>query len=234
MAKIRTYFIYGILCYVLQSCAVADTSKYQLSSGVYNSKLFKHTAKVYVDVAEDSITVYPIVKNNHSNLADTTQSVSYPTNYSSFQNRYFSKPSFDIDILTMPLKYRPALNGSPNQLNTDFNGALYLGWRNDIYHIKYRKTLFGTYKRKVSHYGFSTGAFCGIGATAINPWVTNNNVAAEYDGAVLLTGVAAIFAVNNLSCGVGVGIDKLMDSNSGFWMYQNKPWVGLLFGLNLN
>ncbi len=146
----------------------------------------------------------------------------------------YYKPSFDLDVLSIPFKYRPVARGFPRQLNTAFNGALYAGYRIDQYRLYYRRSPLGEYGRRISHYGYSGGLFAGIGATPMNPWVTNYAIDSEYDGLVVATGAAVIVAINTLSFGAGVGIDHLMDRNRAVWIYRNKPWIGFLFGLNLN
>lgn len=32
----------------------------------------------------------------------------------------------------------------------------------------------------------------------------------------------------------GLGFDTLLDRNAQFWIYQERPWLGLMLGLNLN
>jgi len=90
------------------------------------------------------------------------------------------------------------------------------------------------YQRQINHFGFSGGLFLGLGNTALNPSTTDNNISIEYDGLVLQKGIAGIVAVNKLTIGVSLGFDKLLDKNSKTWIYQNKPWFGLMLGLNLN
>ncbi len=68
----------------------------------------------------------------------------------------------------------------------------------------------------------------------MNPYVTNNQVNSEYDGLVIPNGLAAIVGINNLSVGILLGTDYLLDRNKRFWIYQGKPWVGLSVGLNIN
>ncbi|MFY9310501.1 MAG: hypothetical protein WAQ28_15760 [Bacteroidia bacterium] len=69
----------------------------------------------------------------------------------------FNKSSLDIDFLTMPLKYRSQSTGVPPQLNTNLNGALYLGFRADRYKMKYVKNPLKKSVREINHYGFSVG-----------------------------------------------------------------------------
>lgn len=150
------------------------------------------------------------------------------------QQYTFYKPSFDIDVLTIPFKYRPGTAGIPQQLNTSFQGALYIGGRRDVFRIKYKQTPLGNYRKRFNHLGYSVGVFSGLGSALINESVTAGIVTYEYDGLLLLNGVAGIVGVNNFTLGLAVGTDFLMDRNRREWIYQHKPWVGLVFGLNLN
>ena len=34
--------------------------------------------------------------------------------------------------------------------------------------------------------------------------------------------------------GFAVGADRLLDRNADRWIHEGKPWLGLVFGLNLN
>ena len=74
----------------------------------------------------------------------------------------------------------------------------------------------------------------GLGNTIITPTTTNNVISSEYDGIILQKGIAGIIAVNKLTVGLSLGSDNLLDVNQNFWIYQNKPWFGLMLGLNLN
>jgi hypothetical protein len=51
---------------------------------------------------------------------------------------------------------------------------------------------------------------------------------------VLTKGIAGIIGLNNLTAGLAVGWDNLLDRNKKHWIYQGKPWIGFVFGLNLN
>jgi hypothetical protein len=86
----------------------------------------------------------------------------------------------------------------------------------------------------MNHFGYSIGFFGGLGATSMNPSVTNNLVTIEYDGVVITKGIAGLIGIGNLTFGAAVGLDHLMDKNRKAWIYQRKPWVGFTLGLNLN
>lgn len=142
--------------------------------------------------------------------------------------------SLDIDFLTIPLKYRPHSDSLPHQLNTNLNGAFYLGYCLDKYRLRYEKKITKKYERYVDHYGASLGFFTGIGATFMNSTNTNNRISQEYDGIVWSKGIAGIIAIDKVTLGVALGFDTLLDKNNDLWIYKDKAWLGLTFGLNIN
>ncbi len=205
-----------------QSCAtIKNSPKYQLSDGNYEFRQADSKYKmVFVETIEDTIKIYPI-------LGESTISM-IPG-----QDEYFRTKHFDVDVMTIGFKYRPAVKQMPKQLNTNFNGNVYLGYRVDRFFIDYEKTKRGL-KKTFRHRGFTAGVFGGLGATAINPWTTNYRITDEYDGFILSRGISAMIGLNTLTVGVGVGWDYLTDRDKNVWIYQNKPWIGLTIGLNLN
>lgn len=146
----------------------------------------------------------------------------------------FKKSSLDIDFLTIPLKYRPSQLDVPVQLNTNLNGALYVGYRLDNYSVDYKPKILKTAERDITHYGFSMGIFSGFGSTFMSPTTTNNILNQEYDGVVWNKGIAGIIAIDRFTLGLALGTDHLLDKNKSIWIYQGKAWLGLVFGLNLN
>jgi hypothetical protein len=231
---------YALLILILSGCAtINETSKYQFVDGIYKTKVFDNKkTRVYVDIAEDSVAVFRLGSRRQAFNIDTLQlvSIAFPAiqDDSLFSPYNFTQRSFDLDVLTIPFKYRPAMATLPNQLNTNFNGAVYIGYRRDVHRLSYKKAPLRMFERKISHYGVSMGLFTGLGNTAMNPWVTNDHISSEYDGLVWLKGIAVIVGINNFTFGLSLGIDHLLDRNHSVWIYQGKPWVGLAFGLNLN
>lgn len=219
------------------SCSVLKESpRNTFSNGMY--KIFssrERPVKAYVEVNEDFIKAYPVIKTVGPDSL-SSYLINYPPERKNmdYQKYRFVNTSFDVDILTIPGKFRPATAGFPQQLNANFNGAIYIGYRVDNYHINYKRTDIGSYKKNITHLGYSLGFFNGVGASAINPWVTNDAITSEYDGFIYGSGVAGIVGINNLTFGVAVGADHLLDKNRKYWLYQTKPWIGLVLGLNLN
>lgn len=211
-----------IAAMVFQSCAsLRDSPKYQLSNGYYEFRQGDTKFRqVYVETKEDTVTIYPL-------KGEPPLSV-IPSN-----DEFFRTRTFDADIITIGFKYRPAVSSLPQQVNANFNGNIYLGYRIDRFSVDYRETPAG-FKKSHHHRAITMGAFGGFGATAVNPWTTNNQVTDEYDGVVITRGLAVMAGLNNLTVGVGLGWDYLTGRDKSVWVYQNKPWLGLTIGLNIN
>lgn len=216
-----------------------QSSKYGLNEGWYKSTIFTDSIKkVYVVPANEAITAFATTAANQQ-FIDSTQAPrlvftlnekpAASTGYS------FRQHSFDVDVLTIPIKYRPRVGTLSNQVITSvLNGAVYIGRRTDIYHVQYKQTPFRTLKRNITHYGFSFGVFSGIGSTMIDPGVTDGYVNFTYEGFINPTGIAAIVGINRFGFGLLAGIDNFIDRNRRYWAYRGKPWLGLSLGLNLN
>lgn len=192
---------------------------------------------VFVKFEDTLINIFPLETKVSGPAGTGVDAVfNFPLTKSSFPEARLNllKPSFDVDIITVPFKYRFPTRGFPDQLNTNFSGAVYAGLRNDIYHFGYKKNSLGEYTRFVSHHGYGFGVFAGLGSTAMNPWVTLGQINIEYDGFIFITGAGVVFALHQFNFGVGVGIDHLMDKNRKLWIYRGKPWLGLTAGVNLN
>lgn len=223
---------------LLPACSFFKGPKYQLADGYYRTKLFSSDSqKVYVlNIPNDTLEVIAVKKSGKEFVNNTgMKRFSYPsTTTKPIKRTRFVKGTVDVDLLTIPFKLRPAVSGFPRQFTTSLNGALYLGYRTDNYSLFYKKTPMGVYRRTISHFGFSGGIFGGLGSTQMNPWVTNYNINIEYEGLVFSKGIAAIVGIENYTIGICLGFDSLLDSNRKYWYFQQKPWVGLGFGVNIN
>ena len=142
----------------------------------------------------------------------------------------------DIDVFTIPFKVRPPQGGVPVQLNTNFNVAIYVGQRLDFYSLRTKRaTPFGPVAH-IRALGLGYGAFVGAGSTYITDDVTaaTRPTAADYEGVVLHSGLAAIYDAWAFNIGLAAGLDQLLGPDGRHWVYQHKPWFGILFGLDLN
>lgn len=220
------------LCFLillLNSCAtLQNNAKYELANGKYKLKIEGKKYNCFVENSEEAITIYKLPSKISTNLPNKMD-VYLPL------NQRLIKSGLDIDILTALFKVRQMVNNTlPMQLNANFNGNIYVGHRTDIYQIHYKKNPLDIYQRQINHFGFSGGLFLGLANTAINSSTTDNIISTEYEGIVIQKGIAGIIGVNKLTIGVSIGLDNLLDKNNKIWIYENKPWFGLMLGLNLN
>ena len=241
MMQLSQCCVLSFICLLLvTSCkSFSESAKFELNNGYYKAREEGGAdRRVYVYTTEDTLVAFPIVRQNNIAVLDTSgrSALLFPRSIqgAARNSQTFHKYSFDLDVLAIPFKYRFETAGEPRRLNTQFNGAVYAGFRTDRYKVDYEPTPLGIANRSIVHYGYSIGLFSGIGVEPINPWVTKDRYPGEYDGIVWLNGVAAIVGVNNFTFGLGVGVDHLLDRNREIWIYQGKPWLGLTLGLNLN
>ncbi len=178
--------------------------------------------KVYVHILQDSLAIIPL------NTTIGQVITSKPG-----KDQFFLHRSFDIDVLTVPFKYRPSSKGFPRQLNTEFNGNVFLGYRWDRYRIHENVTPAGMRKR-LQHRAFTFGTFGGFGTSSVGPFTTNYLITDEYNGLILSRGLSAMVGLNKLTVGLGIGWDYLTDRDKDIWIYQNEAWYGLTLSLNLN
>jgi hypothetical protein len=230
-------WVVAVFVFVLSSCeSLKESSKYQFVEGYYKVPVKGKTEKLYVLTGSDTIKAFR-ARDISGEKIDTTHAVLFvfpPIKPDNFSSRTFTRNTLDFDILTILFKYRFPAKGFPPQLNASFNGALYLGYRTDVYKLSYKTTPMRYMKRSVTHYGYSIGVFSGFGTARIDEYDTEGSLNYEYDGLVNLTGVAVIAALDKLTAGLTIGVDHLLDKNSTAWINNGKPWIGISLGLNLN
>ncbi len=239
--KLLNFFIaVTILSFCVSSCSVLkQSSKYNFNDGIYKTRRL-YNDKVYVmRIDDDTLAVFPVKKYKDSTAILSEQRVSYATFQRKLKDnkfhRTFYKPSFDLDVMTIPVTYRPSIFGYPNQLTNNYSGALYGGYRIDAYHLNYKRTPLNVYKQNIKHIGYSGGFYAGIGNTLIDAFSLNDpTFYYQYEGVLLLTGIAGNIAVGNFSFGIAFGTDHLLDQNHKHWIYQDMPCVGFTLGLNIN
>ena len=190
---------------------------------------------VYLKLDDDSIRVYPVLADKKSGMADTVNF--YSINLNSIKpgtylyNSTFVKTSADVDLSTVLLKFRPSAGDVPSQLNANLNGVLYAGFRKDYFKIKSSFSPLRETTSFIRHTGFDFGVFAGIGITPVNYTVTMNKTFQEYDGIVFQKGISVFATYENMSVGLALGFDNLLDHNKSIWVFNNKPWIGLVLGI---
>ena len=214
-----------------------DSSKYSFNDGIYQTKRFSHNEVYVLKVDDDTIAVFPVIEFKDSTAILTKQRVNYTSMQKKFKDNKvvhnFYRPSFDLDVMTIPIKYRPAAYTLPNQLTTNFNGAIFAGYRIDDYRVNYKRTPLNTYKQSVKHIGYSAGLYAGLGNTNIDQWSLKTAPDIQYEGMLFGYGIAANVAIERFTFGVAVGTDYLMDHYHTLWFYEGKPCVGFTVGLDI-
>jgi hypothetical protein len=207
----------------------------------FNSGYFKLKSngskpeKIYLNLTEDSLFVYPVINKNKSVVLDTigirADKISSVSQGSSIYQSTFIKTSADVDLSTVIVKYRPAVANVQSQLNSNVNGILYAGFRKDFFRIKSHTSPLRDLNTFIRHTGFDFGFFAGIGITPVNPTVTMNRTTQEYDGIVFQKGISVFGTFENMSIGIALGFDNLLDNNKNIWIYNQKPWIGIVLGI---
>ena len=232
------FWLYSIVLLISFSCmSVEKIARHDFQSGFYRLKTEdKRLTDVYVSFKEDSITVYPVSQTGKSTAPDTdTFTVTNIRNIKPGNIYYrssFMNKTVDVDLSTIIMKYRPKKGGVPNQLNANINAALYVGYRKNFYKVI---TETNPLKEQSSYFrqiAFDAGLFGGIGISPLNPTVTANRIAQEYDGIVFQKGVAAFITFDNMSIGLSLGFDNLLDKNKSVWVYNQKPYLGIMIGIS--
>ncbi len=218
--------------------AVKQSATHDLLDGFYTMKSQDgDKEKVYSDIEDSSITIYPFLASagKQPDTAHPAVFYRYTPGAAGVQTPLkLVKHSVDIDVTTILLKYRFSTSTLPNQLNANLNAAVYAGYRTDFFTFHDTQDPLHRSTRNVSHFEFDLGVFAGIGITPINSSVTGGQLDVEYDGVVFQKGVAFFMGSRQLTLGIGLGFDGLLDKNKSAWIYQEKPWLGLLIGLNLS
>lgn len=230
-------FILILFILLASGCgSVEKIARHDFDSGYFRLKEpGVEPVRVYVDVKGDSLDVYNVIDKGKKKYPDTSicqsacLSLVKPGGY--LYNSTFTRKTLDVDLTTALLKYRPSQKDVPRQLNANLNAALYAGLKKDFFKVKSRMTPLHAVNSSIRHFGIDAGFFAGIGITPVNYTVTSNQVQLEYDGVVFEKGVAVYFGVDFLMFGVAIGFDNLLDDNHKYWIYNQKPWIGLMLGI---
>lgn len=216
------------------SCAsVGKVTRHDFDSGFYKLKTQKaDPSKVYLNVIEDSILIYPLRNDGNKDFPDTSSftgiriSKIRPGDY--FYKSCFIKKSFDADLTSILFKYRHPRDDVPGQFSADLDFAVYIGIRKDLFKIISPVYPLKEEKSSIRQIGLNLGIFAGIGSTPVNPTVTNNLVNQEYDAMIFQKGVAGFISFGQMSLGLAVGFDNILDKSKSFWIYNQKPYLGLI------
>lgn len=229
-------FLAPFFCFFSACNVLKPTSYNELDGELYSMKRDSTVEKIFLLVEDDVFKIHPIKEKETSTIYDSVEKRIYPRivkeeiapDLLEFYNN-----GLNVEIITLPIKIRPPIQDVPAQLNCDFNGAVFVGYRFSKYTLSYSPIADGLYTRRISDYKFSCGCFIGIGSTMMSPTTTSHASDNEYDGVILQKGVAGNFEINNLTFGIALGFDNLLSKNRQIWIYENKPYLALSLGFNI-
>jgi hypothetical protein len=231
-------FVSGCLWLLISGCSsLGKLARHDFDSGYYKLKVHgKKPARVYAEVAVDSVIVYPLIIVGNKEIPNTSSSIgtrisrTKPDNY--LYHSCFTKNSIDIDLTSIIFKSRHSMDDVPNQFSADLDVAVYMGIRKDFYRIVSPAHPIHEEKSYMRQIGFDLGIFAGIGSSPVNPTVTNNKISQEYDAMLFQKGFAGFISINKMSIGLAVGFDNLFDKSKSSWIYNQKPYLGLIISVS--
>ena len=139
----------------------------------------------------------------------------------------------DVDLFTLPFKYRFKVADQPGQLQDELNVGIHVGGRYDL--GRYRTVYFRRNQRaEISTFSLGLGGFLCLGPARVDAFSTLGRFQDEYYALGINYGIATIISIRSFSAGLALGFEQLTDRNRDIWIYQHKPWIGVTFGLNLN
>lgn len=226
-----------ISAFCCDSCmSIRQAGTHDFGDGYYRLKTNTEAPKqVYIVLTDSSLSILPLISNTKQPAFGSGKKILINGSVTDSLLQPFTliRKSLDIDLSTVLLKYRFRNNTLPNQLSSTLNAAIYGGYRTDYFRIRDQVNPLLQRKRVIQHFEFDMGVFAGIGSTPVNSSTTANAISVEYDGVVFQKGVAFFIGSRNFTLGIGLGTDRLLDKNRKVWIYQEKPWLGLMIGLNL-
>ena len=233
--RFKSIIVLIVIIGFLSSCSTLErASLHGLNEGFYQLKSDSAEKQtIYLAVSEHHIQVYP---TNHKQ-PESNPMLTIPlgmTGIIPFRRITLKKQGLDIDVSTVLMKYRPAIEELPSQLTTDLNLALYAGWRYDYFSVKNYSDPLGITKVKIQDRGFDFGVFIGPGTALVSPFTTRNRSTYEYNGMIVQGGFSVFIETHMASFGLAIGYDYLLSKDRAIWIYHNKPWVGFMMGIALN
>jgi len=167
---------------------------------------------------------------------------------SKYNNNKLYKKSYWIDkkfkytetkakwqAVTIPFKVRFETEERPYNLTTSVNVGFTRSWKK-IFH-SYRPITKSKdsepFATKTSQFEMGLAPFLGITAVDLNSSNTNDVVTTNRKVFGVSLGIFGMVGVDDFDIGIGIGVDHGFSDQSSDWIYQNKPWVGLILGIDL-
>ncbi|MBK8346675.1 MAG: hypothetical protein IPL08_03305 [Saprospiraceae bacterium] len=225
-----------LICCTYYSCGFFEKSaNHAFTSGLYteSGNASRSRKKVFLDISENQIKVFDATKMSKDHAPVKVISLAGNDSICYYPSKYRTS-GITLNMTTVLFKFRPSTSEVAPQLNTDFNAAIYSGWRTDSYFVNSKETPLGHCTYQIVRRSYDIGMLFGTGSTLISPFTTKSAFALEYNGMILQGGLAGSIQSSFASFGLSAGVDYLIGPQRKIWIYQQKPWIGLVVGIALN
>lgn len=151
----------------------------------------------------------------------------------------YRKKSVEFGPLTIPFKYRFGYSKDSIKVKQEFNADLNIGFFGGYRLGKYRIRYEGDGFKQLANISGTIGGFLSLSSATLDKTSTTAGkkpfTADEKSSiGVISPGVGIMLDVYNVNFGAFLGWDIGFGNESKNWNFNNKPWVGLGIGYNLN
>ncbi|MNY23850.1 hypothetical protein D3C86_1575330 [compost metagenome] len=103
--------------------------------------------------------------------------------------------------------------------------------------LKWNLNIFNPIKKTMgktlNSYSINTGLLLNLGATDLSNTGNAPGLETNRKSATFSYGGFVLFGINNINFGYALGWDKVLGSGGSYWIYQNKPWQGIVISLDI-
>ena len=183
------------------------------------------------DAAEVAILNARNLKYNASATGDAIYFYIKQADYKAKCTRLERRGTFTVSASTTLLKIRPGLKDKKyrkltkdsvnifSDIANDFNVGIMAGWKFQPYR-----------KLELSHSLLAGVGFSAIGLDSEN---TNGFLKTSIDQGSLCLSLAYVLEYNKFQVSITTGLDIVTGEAGRYWIYRNRPWVGIGFGYSI-
>lgn len=146
---------------------------------------------------------------------------------------WYSTTSFALQALTVPLKFRKALDDGtkyPAQVETSINFGFAPTLKYTVYRFNPTRTIMG---QSLNQFSINAGGLLNLGSTDLDTTITAPGLKSNRKAALLSYGGFIMLGLNNFNLGIAIGADLVLGKGHSNWVYQNKMWKGFILALDI-
>ena len=195
-----------------------------------------------VDVRVDSSSTHKITQVGLAQESDrrardfrtADNSYIYPENrWTGMSEEHFryTEAQWFLQPMTIALRFRGAVDTIPGTAQSGFNVGLAYGYR--INSVRWRETK-NAFNSNTSRIGAAGSILASLGATELSKSNTTGD-AFSVGRSLPTVSLGAMLAIsfNGLDMGLAGGWDHAVGGHADDWIYQGRPWWGVVLGVAL-